>query len=98
MCHVSLVSILTGTFTREEHTGSQGAHRILGISKETGKSPRGALKCDTDMKEYLMECIERQISREPDIYFEDYRERISQYFREENFYCEPSGVDILPTV
>lgn len=41
-----------------------------------------------------MECIERQISREPDIYFEDYRERISQYFREENFYCEPSGVVI----
>lgn len=91
--------IISLYFDRYVYTG--GAHGVTGRTSHTWDLQRNRqitleelFKCDTDMKEYLMECIERQISREPDIYFEDYRERISQYFREENFYCELSGVVI----
>jgi len=46
------------------------------------------------MKRYLLGRIEQQIRRNPDIYFENYRELIDKNFHEENFYCEPRGIVI----
>lgn len=91
--------IISLYFDRYVYTG--GAHGITGRTSQTWDLQRNRqitlerlFRCDTSMKEYLMECIERQIAREPDIYFEDFRERIAEYFREENFYCEPRRVVI----
>lgn len=91
--------ILSLYFDRYVYTG--GAHGVTGRSSQTWDLQRNRqialgelFRCDTDMKEYLMGCIEGQIAEQPDIYFEDYSNLIAENFREENFYCKPGGVVI----
>ncbi len=48
--------------------------------------------CPPDYKTYILSAVEQQIIREPEIYFENYKELISETFNEESFYCTPRGL------
>ncbi|MGI6577979.1 MAG: DUF3298 and DUF4163 domain-containing protein [Eubacteriales bacterium] len=94
-----MACIISLYFDRYVYTG--GAHGITARTSQTWNLQRGTevtlerlFRCNIDMKGYLMERIERQIRENPDIYFDDYRQLIEKYFREENFYCEPRGIVI----
>ncbi|MFB0919339.1 MAG: DUF3298 and DUF4163 domain-containing protein [Oscillospiraceae bacterium] len=50
------------------------------------------VRCLPDYKPYILSAVEEQISREPEIYFENYKELISDTFNEESFYCTPRGL------
>lgn len=95
----NMACIISLYFDRYVYTG--GAHGITARTSQTWDLQRGTevtlerlYRCNVDMKRYLLRLIEEQIREEPDIYFDDYRQLIDEYFREENFYCEPQGIVI----
>jgi len=95
----NMACIISLYFDRYVYTG--GAHGVTGRTSQTWNLQRGTevtlerlYRCNVDMKRYLLGRIEQQIRRNPDIYFENYRELIDKNFHEENFYCEPRGIVI----
>jgi len=48
--------------------------------------------CEPDYRAYILAEVEKQIEKEPDIYFDDYKELIVKTFDEDSFYCTPEGV------
>jgi hypothetical protein len=50
--------------------------------------------CPPDDKTYLLSQIDSQIKKNPDIYFENYKELIAKTFDRNHFYCTPDGIVI----
>lgn len=50
--------------------------------------------CLPNSKSYLMKEFAAQIEKEPEIYFEEAKQLISETFQENSFYCVPEGIVI----
>ncbi len=91
--------IISLYFDKYEYTG--GAHGITTRSSQTWNLQacrRLKLKelvfCPPDFKSYLVRNIREQAGKNPEIYFENYRELIEETFNENSFYCTPTGIVI----
>jgi len=89
--------IISVYFDRYEYTG--GAHGNTIRSSQTWHLQecekiklRQLVSCMPDYKTYILAEVEAQIRKNPDIYFENYKELIAETFNEENFYCTPEGI------
>ena len=50
------------------------------------------VRCPPDYKSYILTAVEDQIEKEPDIYFENYVELITETFNENSFFCASEGI------
>lgn len=92
--HSCIISIY---YDRYEYTG--GAHGNTIRKSETWQLQRcGLLRlerlvfCSPDYKTYILSEVESQIKKNPDIYFENYKELIAETFNINSFYCTPDGI------
>lgn len=89
--------ILSLYVDRYEYTG--GAHgNTLRDSQTWNLNTCEAIKlaqllpCLLDQKGYLMNELEEQLKKEPEIYFENAKQLISETFQENSFYCRKDGI------
>lgn len=89
--------IISAYFNRYEYTG--GAHGNTTRYSQTWNLQRCGLaelyqlvRCPPDYKTYILSVVEKQIEKEPEIYFDNYRELISETFNENSFYCTREGI------
>ena len=82
---------------RYEYTG--GAHgNTLRESQTWDLSQCGVtdlatlVQCPPDFKTYTLAAVQDQIENEPDIYFDNYQELITQTFNEDSFYVNKKGI------
>lgn len=92
--HTCIVSLY---FDRYEYTG--GAHGNTVRTSQTWNLQKCDLIrlqemvcCQPDYKTYILKKVEAQIRKEPDLYFENYKELIAETFNEKNFYVAPRGI------
>lgn len=89
--------IISLYFDRYEFTG--GAHGNTIRDSQTWNLQKCDMiklsqlfRCSIDYKPYILGIVEEQIKKNPDIYFENYDELISETFNENSFYCTPKGI------
>ena len=89
--------VISAYFDRYEYTG--GAHGNTIRESQTWELNKCGLlelcqlvRCLPDCKTYILAVVEKQIEKEPEIYFENYSELISNTFNEKSFYCTPRGI------
>jgi len=95
----SAACIISLYFDRYEYTG--GAHGNTTRDSQTWNLQkcriiklRKLFRCTDDYKSYILNIVEEQIKLDPDIYFDNFHELISEYFNEDSFYCTPDGIVI----
>ncbi|MGE4354341.1 MAG: DUF3298 and DUF4163 domain-containing protein [Oscillospiraceae bacterium] len=95
----SRACIVSIYFDRYQYTG--GAHGNTIRQSQTWdlqKCGLVALKqlisCPPDYKSYILSEVETQIAENPDIYFENYKELITETFDQNSFYCTLEGIVI----
>ena len=91
--------IISIYFDRYEYTG--GAHGITIRESQTWNVRKcefiklsQLVSCLPYDKAYILSAVESQINQNPEIYFENYKERIVDTFNENSFYCRPEGIVI----
>lgn len=95
----SQACIISLYYDRYEYTG--GAHGNTIRQSQTWQLKRcGLLKldqlvrCPPNYRFYILSEVAKQISKEPEIYFEDYKELIVKTFNKDSFYCTQKGIVI----
>jgi len=48
--------------------------------------------CYLDPKNYILRIVKEQISKQPELYFENYESLVAETFDAKNFYCTPEGI------
>lgn len=91
------VCIVSLYFDKYEFTG--GAHGNTLRASQTWNLQKCAMlklpelyRCGQNYKEYFLERIIRQIRKNPEIYFDDYKKLAAQTFNPDSFYCTPRGI------
>lgn len=91
--------VLSLYFDRYEYTG--GAHGNTVRSSQTWNLQRNGqirleqlYRCPGDYKAYFLRLINEEIAKNPELYFENYKELTAKTFHENSFYCTPDGVVI----
>jgi len=92
--HACIISIF---FDRYEYTG--GAHgNTIRQSQTWNLQKCGQLtlwqlvRCPPNYKSYILSNVEAQISKNPELYFDNYKELIAETFDKRSFYCVPEGL------
>lgn len=81
-------------YTAGAHGNTVESSQTWNLQKYTMLRLRDLFACGKDQTGWIFKQIEKQIAKEPDIYFEDYKKLIRETFRPEQFYCTPEGVVI----
>lgn len=89
--------IISSYFDQYQYTG--GAHGNTIRSSQTWNlrdcellKLEQLVRCSPDSKSYILAAVKTQIEEEPDIYFENYEQLISETFNEDSFFCKPQGL------
>lgn len=89
--------VLSLYMDRYEYTG--GAHgstvrlsQTWNLQKCGQVRLRELVQCPPGFRDYILRIVEAQIAKNPDIYFDNYRELIRETFNENSFYCTPRGI------
>lgn len=92
--------IISLYYDQYEYTG--GAHGNTIRSAQTWQLHKcGMLKldelvhCPPDFKSYILSAVNKQIEKEPDIYFQNYKDLASETFNKNSFYCTPQGIKVF---
>ena len=73
-----------GNTVRTSQTWKLGECKLLELEQ--------LVRCVPDYKTYILTAIKAQIEKEPEIYFENYEELITEAFNKNSFYCKPQGL------
>lgn len=90
-CIISLYS------DRYEYTG--GAHgntlrnsQTWNVQKQSQLRLGQLVRCAINVKAFVLRMIKEQIEKDPEPYFEDYPELVSESYRADHFYCTVHGI------
>ncbi len=57
--------------------------------------PRELILCAQGYKAYILDNVLHQAAMHPELYFEDYRKLIPQFYRKNSFYCTKQGIVVF---